>query len=370
MTAPFAPRCVLVTGGAGFIGVNFVRWLLECDPQVKVVNLDLLTYAGNLESLGDVFQRHGPDGDGRHFFIQADVRDFEALHRALTGESSETAQAGGAARRIPAPDAVVHMAAESHVDRSIMGPAVFVDTNVRGTLTVLEACRAELARSERPFRLLHVSTDEVYGSLGERDPGFTEATPLEPNSPYSASKAAADLLVRSYVATFDFPAIITRCSNNYGPYQFPEKLIPLMITRALVDHELPVYGDGLNVRDWLHVEDHARAIWEVLTRGRLGEVYNIGGESERPNVTVVRALLKTLGKPESLIRYVTDRAGHDRRYAMNCAKLRRELGWQPRHGFEAGLANTIQWYLEHRPWWERVLSEAYRASNALYLKRP
>ncbi len=370
MTAPFAPRCVLVTGGAGFIGVNFVRWLLECDPRVKVVNLDLLTYAGNLESLGDVFQRHGPDGDGRHFFIQADVRDFEALRHGLAGEASETAQAGGAARRIPAPDAVVHMAAESHVDRSIMGPAVFVDTNVRGTLTVLEACRAELARSERPFRLLHVSTDEVYGSLGERDPGFTEATPLEPNSPYSASKAAADLLVRSYVATFDFPAIVTRCSNNYGPYQFPEKLIPLMITRALVDHELPVYGDGLNVRDWLHVEDHARAIWEVLTRGRLGEVYNIGGESERPNVTVVRALLKTLGKPESLIRYVTDRAGHDRRYAMNCAKLRRELGWQPRHGFEAALASTVQWYLEHRPWWERVLSEAYRASNALYLKRP
>jgi len=370
MTAPFAPRCALVTGGAGFIGVNFVRWLLECDPRVTVVNLDLLTYAGNLESLGDVFQRHGPDGDGRHFFIQADVRDFEALRRVLAGEASETAQAGGAARCIPAPDAVVHMAAESHVDRSIMGPAVFVDTNVRGTLTVLEACRAELARSERPFRLLHVSTDEVYGSLGERDPGFTEATPLEPNSPYSASKAAADLLVRSYVATFDFPAIVTRCSNNYGPYQFPEKLIPLMITRALVDHELPVYGDGLNVRDWLHVEDHARAIWEVLTRGRLGEVYNIGGESERPNVTVVRALLKTLGKPESLIRYVTDRAGHDRRYAMNCAKLRRELGWQPRHGFEAGLASTVQWYLEHRPWWERVLSEAYRASNALYLKRP
>jgi len=370
MTAPFAPRCVLVTGGAGFIGVNFVRWLLECEPRVKVVNLDLLTYAGNLESLGDVFQRHGPDGDGRHFFIQADVRDFEALRRVLAGEASETAQAGGAARRIPAPDAVVHMAAESHVDRSIMGPAVFVDTNVRGSLTVLEACRAELARSERPFRLLHVSTDEVYGSLGERDPGFTEATPLEPNSPYSASKAAADLLVRSYVATFDFPAIITRCSNNYGPYQFPEKLIPLMITRALVDHELPMYGDGLNVRDWLHVEDHARAIWEVLTRGRLGEVYNIGGESERPNVTVVRALLRALGKPESLIRYVTDRAGHDRRYAMDCAKLRRELGWRPRHGFEAGLASTVQWYLEHRPWWERVLSEAYRASNALYLKRP
>jgi dTDP-glucose 4,6-dehydratase len=370
MTAPFAPRCVLVTGGAGFIGVNFVRWVLECDPHVNVVNLDLLTYAGNLESLADVFRQHGPDGDGRHFFVQADIRDFETLCRVLAGEASETPQAGAAARRIPAPDALVHMAAESHVDRSIMGPAVFVDTNVRGTLTVLEACRAELARSRRPFRLLHVSTDEVYGSLGERDPAFTEATPLAPNSPYSASKAASDLLVRSYVETFDVPAIVTRCSNNYGPYQFPEKLIPLMITRALAGHELPVYGDGLNVRDWLHVEDHARAIWEVLTRGRLGEVYNIGGAAERPNVAVVHTLLKILGKPESLIRYVTDRAGHDRRYAMNTEKLQRELGWQPRHAFETGLETTVQWYLDHRAWWERVLSEAYRASNALYLKGP
>ena len=363
-------RDVLVTGGAGFIGVNFVRWVLACDPDVRIVNLDLLTYAGNLESLADVFRRYGPDGggDGRHFFIRADVRDFETLRRVLAGEATETPHGGAIARRIPAPDAVVHMAAESHVDRSIMGPAVFVDTNVRGTLTVLEACRGELARSPRPFRFLHVSTDEVYGSLGERDPAFTEATPLAANSPYSASKAAADLLVQSYVATFDFPAIVTRCSNNYGPYQFPEKLIPLMITRALTGQELPLYGDGLNVRDWLHVEDHARAIWEVLTRGRLGEVYNIGGQAERPNIEVVRGLLGILGKPESLIRYVTDRAGHDRRYAMNIDKLRRELGWQPRHGFEAGLVRTVQWYRDHRGWWERVLSEAYRASNALYLK--
>jgi dTDP-glucose 4,6-dehydratase len=216
--------------------------------------------------------------------------------------------------------------------------------------------------------MLHVSTDEVYGSLGERDHGFTEATPLAPNSPYSASKAAADLLVRSYVATFDFPAIVTRCSNNYGPYQFPEKLIPLMITRALGGHDLPVYGDGLNVRDWLHVEDHAGALWEVLTRGRLGEVYNIGGQAERPNIEVVRALLGMLGKSESLIRYVTDRAGHDRRYAMDIEKVRKELGWQPRKDFETGLAATVQWYLDHRAWWERVLSEAYCASNALYLK--
>src|SRR2546426_369605 len=364
----FQPRCVLVTGGAGFIGSNFIRWLLRRDSSVRVVNLDLLTYAGTLESRADVPQCHGATGEGRYFFVRGAVRDFELIARVLCGSASETVPQGQAARRAPAPDAVVHMAAESHVDRSIMGPAVFVDTNVRGTLTVLEACRGELARSPRPFRFLHVSTDEVYGSLGERDPAFTEATPLAANSPYSASKAAADLLVQSYVATFDFPAIVTRCSNNYGPYQFPEKLIPLMITRALAGQELPVYGDGLNVRDWLHVEDHARAIWEVLTRGRLGEVYNIGGQAERPNIEVVRALLQLLRKPESLIQYVTDRAGHDRHYAMSIEKVKRELGWQPRRGFEAGLATTVQWYLDQRRWWERGLSEAYRASNAPYLK--
>ena len=353
---------MLVTGGAGFIGSNFVRWLLDTDPNVQIVNLDLLTYAGNLESLSDVI------GNGRHFFIRADVRDFDVMRAVLAGDAAETPHASATGRRLPAPDAVVHMAAESHVDRSIMGPAVFVDTNVRGTLALLEACRAELARAPRAFRLLHVSTDEVYGSLGERDAAFTEATALAPNSPYSASKAASDLLVRSYVETFALPAMITRCSNNYGPYQFPEKLIPLMITRALADQPLPVYGDGLNVRDWLHVEDHARALWAVLTHGRVGEVYNIGGRSEQPNIAVVQTLLKILAKPESLIRYVTDRAGHDRRYAINCDKLCGELGWEPRHTFEAGLAATVGWYLERRGWWERVLSEAYRASNALYLK--
>jgi dTDP-glucose 4,6-dehydratase len=260
------------------------------------------------------------------------------------------------------------MAAESHVDRSIMGPAVFVDTNVRGTLTLLEACRATVGARERPFRFLHVSTDEVYGTLGPADPPFTELTPLAPNSPYSASKAASDLLVRSYVETFQFPAIVTRCSNNYGPYQLPEKLIPLMITRALADQPLPLYGDGMNVRDWLYVEDHVAAIWEVLTHGRLGEVYNVGGETELRNLVVVKTLLRLLGKPESLIRFVTDRPGHDLRYAMNIDKLAGELGWRPLHTFEAGLAETVGWYLDHRSWWERVLSEAYRASHALYLK--
>jgi dTDP-glucose 4,6-dehydratase len=359
----FAPSCVLVTGGAGFIGSNFVRWMLEHAPGVQVINLDLLTYAGNLESLEDCA--------GRYYFIRADVRDFETVSRVLRGEASETP--GGhvsPGRPLPPPDCVVHMAAESHVDRSIMGPVQFVDTNVRGTLTLLEACRGELATRKQPFRFLQVSTDEVYGSLGPADPGFTETTPLAPNSPYSASKAGADLLVRSYVETFDFPAIITRCSNNYGPYQFPEKLIPLMITRALADQPLPVYGDGLNVRDWLHVADHASALWAVLTRGRLGEVYNVGcgGDAELPNIEVVKRLLAALGKPESLIRYVTDRPGHDRRYAMNTGKIGRELEWRAEHGFATGLAETVRWYVAHRRWWERVLSEAYRATNALYLE--
>jgi len=353
----FAPVCVLVTGGAGFIGSNFVRWLLAREPRVCVVNLDLLTYAGNLESLADVEERHGVGGDGRYQFVQGDVRDFHTVRRVL----------GGAMHAAPPVDAVIHLAAESHVDRSIMGPAAVVDTNVRGTLTLLEACRAELAERARPFRLLHVGTDEVYGSLAPGDPAFTEETPLAPNSPYSASKAAADLLVRSYAQTFGLPAIVTRCSNNYGPYQFPEKLIPLTITRALRDEPLPVYGDGHNVRDWVHVEDHAEALWAVLTRGRVGGVYNIGGEAEAQNIDIVLSLLRRVAKPESLIRFVPDRPGHDRRYAMNIGRLRAELGWSPRHRLADGLAATVEWYLAHRPWWERVLSEAYRAATTLYL---
>src|SRR5213080_3818229 len=336
----FAPECVLVTGGAGFIGSNFVRWLLAREPRVCVVNLDLLTYAGNLESLADVEERHGVGGDGRYRFVQGDVRDFHTMRRVL----------GGAMHAAPSVDAVIHLAAESHVDRSIMGPAAVVDTNVRGTLTLLEACRAELAERARPFRLLHVGTDEVYGSLAPGDPAFTEETPLAPNSPYSASKAAADLLVRSYVHTFGFPALITRCSNNYGPYQFPEKLIPLMITRALADEPLPVYGDGRNVRDWLYVQDHAEALWVVLTRGEIGTVYNLGGETELTNIEVVQRLLRLLGKPESLIQLVADRPGHDRRYAMNITRARTSLGWAPRHDCERGLCETVEWYLSHRSW--------------------
>jgi dTDP-glucose 4,6-dehydratase len=366
MTVMFKPACVLVTGGAGFIGANFIRWLLQTDTAVRVVNLDLLTYAGNLESLIDVIERHGARGDGRYFFVQGDILDLDGARALLRGERKESLASGQGERLIPAPDAVIHMAAESHVDRSIMGPATFVSTNVQGTLTMLEACRAERGAGDA-FRFVHVSTDEVYGSLGPQDPPFTEATPLAPNSPYSASKAGSDLLVRAYVETFDLPALITRSSNNYGPYQFPEKLIPLIITRALSDQPLPVYGDGLNVRDWLYVTDHVAAIWAVLTHGRPGGVYNVGGNAECTNLHVVRTVLRELGKPDSLIRFVRDRPGHDRRYAMATEKVSRDVGWAPTYSFDVGLRSTVRWYVEHPEWWERVLNEAYRATNAFYL---
>jgi dTDP-glucose 4,6-dehydratase len=360
---PFAPRHLLVTGGAGFIGSNFVRWVLEQDPAVQVTNLDCLTYAGNLESLADVEQRFGTAGEGRYRFVYGDIRDFALVRRLLAGEP-----AGGASSPSPLPpDAIVHFAAESHVDRSILGPQPFVETNVNGTLSLLEAARAALAERPREFRFVHVSTDEVYGELGPQDPAFTEDTPLAPNSPYSASKAGSDFLVRAYARTFDLPAIITRCSNNYGPYQFPEKLIPLMITRALAGQPLPVYGDGQNVRDWLYVTDHAEALWAVLCRGQPGQVYNIGGECEVANLEIVHRILALLGKEASLIQFVPDRPGHDRRYAMNIGKIKRELGWRPRHRLDEGLRRTVEWYLANRTWWERVLSEAYRAANALYL---
>ncbi|MSR05489.1 MAG: dTDP-glucose 4,6-dehydratase [Gemmatimonadetes bacterium] len=364
---------LLVTGGAGFIGSNFIRWVLSRHRDVSIVNLDLLTYAGNLESLADVDAKYGAKGEGRYSFVHGDIRDFDLVAGLLAGTPSAHPLIRSSAHppnrpTAQPPDSVVHFAAESHVDRSIMGPVVFVDTNVRGTVALLEAARAELTARPRDFRFVHVSTDEVYGSLTATDPAFTEDTPLAPNSPYAASKAASDLLVRSYPETFQFPAIITRCSNNYGPYQFPEKLIPLMVTRAMRDEPLPVYGDGLNVRDWIHVDDHAEALWTVLQGGQPGSVYNIGGNAERPNIQVIKRILGQLGKPESLISFVTDRLGHDRRYAMNSGRMQKELGWTPRHTFEAGLAETVRWYAENRTWWERVLSEAYRAANALYLE--
>jgi dTDP-glucose 4,6-dehydratase len=353
----FTPRSLLVTGGAGFIGSNFIRWALERHPELRVTNLDALTYAGNLESLADVEERFGSSGEARYRFVHGDIRDLDLVRSLLRGETPGDPT-----------DAVVHFAAESHVDRSILGPGAFVDTNIRGTFVLLEACRAEGPAAGGAFRFLHVSTDEVYGSLGPDDPPFTEHTALAPNSPYAASKAASDLLVRSYVETFDLPAVITRCSNNYGPYQFPEKLIPLMITRALADQRLPVYGDGMNVRDWIHVEDHSEGVWAALTRGRIGSVYNLGGESEVPNLTIVRGILGALGKPESLLEFVTDRPGHDRRYAMDIGRAGSELGWRPRHRLEDGLPATVRWYLGHRTWWERVLSEAYRTANSMYLE--
>lgn len=363
---PFAPATVLVTGGAGFIGSNVIRWLLARDAVLRVVNVDRLTYAGNLESLADVVHAHGARGDRRYAFIRGDVRDGALMATLLAGRATDD---GG--RQMPAPDAVLHLAAESHVDRSIIGPAEFVSTNVTGTQVLLDAERAELARAPRPFRHVQVSTDEVYGSLAPDEAAFTETSPLAPNSPYAASKAGADCLVHAYAETFAVPALIARCSNNYGPFQFPEKLIPLMITRALAGETLPVYGDGLNVRDWLHVDDHASALWAILTQGRLEDrVYNIGGDSERTNLDVVQAILAQIGAPRTLVQFVADRLAHDRRYAMNHARLTGLTGWKPSRSFSDGLRDTIQWYRDHEPWWTRVKSEAYRAARELYLTPP
>jgi len=323
----------LVTGGCGFIGSNFVRLLLRERPDWDVVTLDLLTYAGNLENLGDVIDHP------RHRFVRGNICDRGAVDRVLGGGV----------------DVVVNFAAESHNDRAIHEPERFVQTNVLGTQVLLAA-----ARAAGVSRFVQVSTDEVYGSLGPEG-RFSEESPLAPNSPYSASKAGGDLLVRAYVRTFGFPGLITRCSNNYGPYQFPEKLIPLFVTNALDDQPLPLYGDGLNVRDWIHVEDHCAAVLAVAERGEPGEVYNIGAGNEVSNLEITRTILAELGKPESLIRFVADRPGHDRRYAIDAAKIRDTLGWEPRRAFADGLRETVRWYVEHRDWWQRVRSGEYRA---------
>ncbi len=323
---------VLVTGGCGFIGSNLVRLLLAERPGWRVVNLDKLTYAGNAENLADL------QGNPHYRFVRGDICNGELVAELLRSE------------RI---DAVMHLAAESHVDRSILAPSVFIDTNVRGTQVLLEA-----AREFGLKRFLHVSTDEVYGSLGPTG-FFTEETPIAPSSPYSASKAASDLLALAYAHTFKLPVVVTRCSNNYGPYQFPEKLIPLMIANALRDRPLPVYGDGMNVRDWIHVDDHCRGLLAALERGKPGEVYNFGASSERHNIDIVKQVLRLLAKPESLIQYVKDRPGHDRRYAIDSTKARRELGWAPLKKFEEALGETVRWYVANRTWWERVLSGEY-----------
>jgi dTDP-glucose 4,6-dehydratase len=321
---------ILVTGGAGFIGSNFVRWVIE-HRHAKVIVLDALTYAGNLANLD------GLDPAWLEF-RRGDIEKPEDVEAAL-GDGV---------------DAIVHFAAESHVDRSIMNPRVFFTTNVLGTQVLLEAIRA------RGGRFVHISTDEVYGSLGPHDPAFTEQHPLLPNSPYAASKAGSDLLVRSYVETFHVDAVITRCSNNYGPYQFPEKLIPLFITNALTGEPLPLYGDGMNVRDWIHAEDHSRAVWAVLLGGRRGEVYNIGGRNEWTNRDITEQILTITGASPSLVKPVMDRPGHDRRYAMDPSKIEQELGWKAEIPFQEGLRATVDWYRSHTDWWRAVKSGAYR----------
>ncbi len=324
---------LLVTGGAGFIGSNFVRYMVNKYPEYTIYNLDLLTYAGNLENLKDI------EDKPNYKFVKGDIAD-----RTFVQELFEKEQF----------DYVLNFAAESHVDRSITNPEIFVQTNIQGTLALLDAAKAIGVK-----KYLQVSTDEVYGTLGETG-YFTEETPLAPNSPYSASKTGADLLVRAYHETYGLPVNITRCSNNYGPYHFPEKLIPLMIINALHDKELPIYGDGLNVRDWLHVEDHCQAIDLVLHKGRDGEVYNVGGNNERTNIDIVKTILKQLDKPESLIKFVKDRPGHDRRYAIDATKLRTELGWEPKYTFETGIKQTIEWYLNNQEWWQNIISGEYQ----------
>jgi dTDP-glucose 4,6-dehydratase len=336
-------RKILFTGGAGFIGSNLVRMVLAEHPDCFVVNLDKLTYAGNLENLGEYIEHPN------HKFIKGDICDAVTVNEIIKEYGIEV---------------IINFAAESHVDRSLTGPKVFIDTNVTGTLVLLEC-----ARDNKLARFIQISTDEVYGSLGPEGK-FTEQTPVKPNSPYSASKAAADLLVHAFGHTWGVPYNITRCSNNYGPYQFPEKMIPLMINNALSDKELPVYGDGLQVRDWIYVYDHCTAIWKVLTAGQPGRVYNIGGCSEKTNMEVVRTILAKLGKPESLIRHVTDRPGHDRRYAIDATVISNELQWTPSVSFEEGIDKTIEWYVQNKQWLSNVVSGEYQTYyESMYANR-
>ena len=339
-------KTILVTGGAGFIGSNFVKLMLEKHPEYKIINIDSLTYAGNLENLKDI------DGNPNYVFIKVDIRDREKIEEIF--ENNDIAS-------------VVNFAAESHVDRSIEEPEVFLTTNIIGTQVLLDTAKKywkinpkdKYCKEYKPgVKFLQVSTDEVYGALGETGM-FVETMPLMPNSPYSASKASADMIARAYNETFGMPVNITRCSNNYGPYQFPEKLIPLMINNCLNEKDLPVYGDGMQVRDWLHVSDHCTAIDTVLHKGKDGEVYNIGGNNEKANIEIVKLIIGTLGKSEGLIKYVKDRPGHDRRYAIDNTKITTELGWEPAYTFEQGMKETIQWYLENTKWIENIISGDY-----------
>lgn len=323
---------ILVTGGAGFIGSNFIKYMLNKYENYRIINLDALTYAGNLENLKEI------EKNPKYTFIKGSITDRILVDSIVTDGVTH----------------IINFAAESHVDRSIENPGIFIETNIMGTQILLDA-----AKKYKAEKYMQVSTDEVYGSLGETGL-FTEETPLAPNSPYSASKTGADLLVRAYNETFGLPVNITRCSNNYGPYQFPEKLIPLMIANAYENKELPVYGDGKNVRDWLYVEDHCSAIDLVLHNGKPGEVYNIGGNNEKQNIEIVKLVLNYLGKPESLIKYVKDRPGHDRRYAIDSTKIQNELGWKPKYNFEKGMEDTVKWYLNNKDWWDKVRSGEYK----------
>jgi dTDP-glucose 4,6-dehydratase len=327
------PKKILLTGCAGFIGSNFLRWLLETNKTIEVVHVDLLTYAGNLENIKDALT------NPRHKFVKGDIRDAALMEQLATDV-----------------DTIINFAAESHVDRSIDGPRAFVETNIGGTFNLLEAARKRGGQ----VRFVQISTDEVYGSLPNDETKFTEETPLAPNSPYSASKASSDMLVRSYHHTFGLDTVTTRCSNNYGPFQFPEKLIPLMIQNALNDKQLPVYGDGLNVRDWIHVSDHSAGVWAATLKGKTGDVYNLGSDNEWTNIEIVKQLLKILAKPDSLIKYVKDRPGHDRRYAIDARKSHDELGWAPKVAFAQGLQATVEWYLANRQWVSSVTSGDYK----------
>lgn len=334
---------ILVTGGAGFIGSNFVNLMLKEHQDYFIVNLDKLTYAGNLENLKE------SEKNPNYKFIKGDIGNAELVDYIFSEYEIKY---------------VINFAAESHVDRSILGSRVFYKTNVLGTNVLLEA-----SRRHKVEKFVHVSTDEVYGSLGETGK-FTETTPLSPNSPYSSSKAGSDIMVQAFFHTYGFPGVITRCSNNYGEYQFPEKMIPLMVINAMHDKKLPVYGDGLNVRDWIYVHDHNRAIDLVFQKGRPGEVYNIGADSERKNIEIVKLILSALGKGEDLIEYVKDRPGHDRRYAIDSAKIETELGWKPRVTFEQGIRQTIEWYTKNEQWWKRIISGDYQKYyETQYLKR-
>ena len=349
-------RKMLITGGAGFIGSNFVRFWIKHHPEDRIVVLDALTYAGNLETLASVAAHVN------YRFVKGDIRDFSLVTQLFAEEGI---------------DIVIHFAAESHVDRSILGPQAFIETNIQGTFTLLEAARKGWGKNLEGKRFIHISTDKVYGSLGFDEPAFTEESPYKPNSPYAASKAASDHLVRAYYHTYGMPTIITHCSNNYGPYQFPEKLIPLMIINALEKKPLPVYGEGQNIRDWIYVVDHCRALENILESGVAGEVYNIGGNNEQKNIDVVTAICNFIDEgsrretaptgladnqsSRNLITFVADRPGHDLRYAINTAKISRELGWTPQESFATGLQKTIDWYLENQDWWQRVRSGAYQS---------